>query len=771
MCDVATLRLDPSDWSLKASHWNADARQRDEPPEWQPTDAEAAAIREEASKTRWPTQVYFSAGELPPRLKRKPIPDHEGPETHIFCFFNEKGQGVAIEERRDHDDGERSFHRWTKWSDGEWRAMEPEGLMPLFGIEDVPGSGEITAIIHEGAKAAARWRRLVRLAKKGDRAAVDYLAAHPWGCALGSGLHLGWSGGAFAARNTDWAALARVNIKCVHIIADNDVPGHKAIRTISSLLKPHPIKVFALRFDSRFPEGFDLGDEMPGSLFEDRNGSRIYIGPSYRELLTPATWTTRRFDPPPTGKRGRPPSPIFSLRPEFTKEWFVIPENDGARFVHEDRRTHRLDEHGLNVLVAPFTDTGANVAKLLIQDDTRRVDGLAYRPGAESIFTEDGKRLLNTWTAPILQPRSEAARKKQAACPKAADWEPEWQPWTDYLKHLLPVTEDREHVSRWLATLIARPRVRMKFGILLFSRQQGTGKSTLHEVLRRVLGSDNVSNPNAHMLTKSQFNGFIAHKRLIFVNEIYSEGSWAAYRALKEQITDRVIYVNEKHEKAYTLENWSHYILCSNAPVGLSIENDDRRWLVPEVTEERGERRFWDDFYGWLDGDGPFLIAQWAEAFAEKHGTFGPGDFAPSTSRKTDLINDSRGEDHRLIADLADAAIQRAKDTGHDVLLVDEEVRVWLKVMRGGRDVTLTLANIRRALVDGGMHEGKTRLRFGLNCASPLSDKATTDGAHAKQALKRRFCVVDQRNVTIGERDGERLRVSPNDLIPPHPIM
>jgi hypothetical protein len=85
-------------------------------------------------------------------------------------------------------------------------------------------------------------------------------------------------------------------------------------------------------------------------------------------------------------------------------------------------------------------------------------------------------------------------------------------------------------VLKWCATLIARPSIRMGYGLLLISEQQGIGKTTLGaHILAPLVGLHNTSFPGENDIT-SAFNEWVAHKRLAVISEIYSGSSWRARR-------------------------------------------------------------------------------------------------------------------------------------------------------------------------------------------------------------------------------------------------
>ncbi len=116
-----------------------------------PTEEEQAAIRAEAKDVKLPKQIPWDSAVVPDHLDKLP-------NEHLFCFKNINGEVICYQERREDKDGKRSFHFWTYYSDGKWRQMEPEGGLPIFGLEKLRDNRKeripATVYLHEGAKAA-----------------------------------------------------------------------------------------------------------------------------------------------------------------------------------------------------------------------------------------------------------------------------------------------------------------------------------------------------------------------------------------------------------------------------------------------------------------------------------------------------------------------------------------------------------------------------------------------------------------------------------------
>lgn len=597
-----------------------------------PTKEEATEIAAEFRRVELPTLFTLAAiGEPPQGVDLN--------DRHTSVYHDFDGRVVMIHQRYETKDGGKGFVPWTRWSDGKWHKLEPDTL-PFFGL---PGARDhSTLYLHEGAKAAARLKRML----SGEETAERF----PWLEELRWGAHVGWIGGVYAVDRSDWKKLAAMGWKRVVIVADNDNKGLKAARRVADHFRSN---VFILAFDSRFAEGFDLADDWPAEMFDKRGR---YIGPAMNEFLIPATKATFVLS---TEGRGRP---AVVLRDEFAEQVACTASPSRIIFRNYPSRDRRPEE--FNAIIAPFSDVKDTAAKVYERLECQH-DRLAYRPGEPSgTVTIDGVRSFNVFETPSIRP---------------VNGDP--GPWITFLDHLFPDADERELVMRWTATLIANPKVRMRYGLLLISMSQGVGKNTFGSVLRTQLGPANVSFPSEGSVVDSAFNGWAARKRLIFIGEFYSGQSRKAYDRLKPLLTDDWIEVNEKGVNQYELENWATVIACSNSEAALYLDDEDRRWLVPTVTEALKPPEWWGELHEWLAGDGPGIIRHWASEYVLKHGAVGTGDHAPTSKRKRSIAEASRSEGQQLAVQFGEHLVSLSDRA----IVPIGEVRKWIALQRGFR--------------------------------------------------------------------------------------
>jgi len=631
--------------------------------EHSPTELEQNSIMSEFSSVQWPELKKIQSIINPPEMIK-------GAEKEsIFEFRDTDNKLIMIQVRLDKE-GEKRYVPWTYWDDDQWRNCEPDGPLPLWGADAL--KEHTTAFIHEGAKAA----RNVRWMVEGKTAeARKALAEHPWGQELAHAAHVGWIGGAMSPYRTDWSALQKSGIKRIYIVADNDEPGRKAAPSIAYHMR---VPTFMIQFTNEWPEHFDLGDKFPPKMFGGVGGSEHYTGPQFRECLHPATWATDLVQQ----KQGRPTA---RLRSNFKDMWAYIEEAD--IFVCTEMPEIIRSESVLNKMLASYSHVN-DTTRLLVKEFSGRSARICYRPDNPGLLvTFKGSSAINLHVASTIRPSPG-----------------DYKPWLDFLDYLFPNKQERESVMRWCATIIARPEIRMAYGLLLVSERQGVGKTTLgSNILAPLVGTHNVGYPGESDILGS-FNDWMANKRLVIVNEIYSGSSWKAYHSLKSVITDRDLTVNQKYMRQYQIDNWCHVVACSNSMRALKMENDDRRWFYPEVTEVPWTSSKFSELRQWLDNGGLQIICHWAKNFGEY---VRQGERAPMTSRKQELIEGSRSDAQREAAALAEVM----KDRSTPVALAIKDIVAWVRAATQGK-VFDSDYELRKAMQDVGVRCWSKRVKI-----------------------------------------------------------
>lgn len=664
-----------------------------------PTPAEEVQIAQEFTTVQWPQIKLLKRIVNPPAMIKDAAPEA------IFEFRDLAGMIQMVQVRVQREEG-KAYVPWTYWDDDEWRMCEPDGPLPLFNADKLKDAH--TVFIHEGAKAASFVQRMTEAKTPQD---AKIRAEHPWGVELSGAVHVGWIGGALSPYRTDWSTLTKAGVKRAYIVADNDTPGKAAVPAISEQLR---MPTFSVQFTDDFPVSFDLADAFPAKMFGSVGATRHYIGPSFRDCLHPATWATDSIANP----RGKP---TVVLRESFRAMWAYVEEADA--FVCTEMPEIMRSEQILNKMLAPFSHV-VETTRLIVRAYRGRTSRIAYDPSSPGlIVTSRNSSAINLHVSSSIKP---------------AKGDP--KPWLDYIDYMFVHESERTQVMRWCATLIARPEIRMSYALLLISERQGIGKTTLGSmILAPLVGLRNVGYPSEGDIVQSTFNDWMASRRLIIVNEIYSGSSWKAYHSLKSVITDKDVTVNQKYMRAYTLDNWAHVLACSNSMRALKMENDDRRWFYPEMTEEPWPTEKFVEFRAWLSAGGLRIIRHWAENYGNY---VGPGERAPMTERKRELIEGSRSEAQREASALAFAM----KELGKPASVYMTDVIAWIKANVQGT-VYDTDYEIRRVMKESGLRQYEDRIKANGRLQYVLINAPLNNAIHPQMLDKDRHSAIRSANM------------------------
>jgi hypothetical protein len=650
-----------------------------------PTEEEQAAICEEAKIIELPKQVSPPDDKRPPELA-------DAPEEHVFAFKNIKGKIVAWQERGETKDGKRFFRFWTYYNDGKWRKLEPEGGLPIYGLEQLKNRNDCTVYLHEGAKAA--------------RAMQNIQSDHPWHDELHGAVHLGWVGGAPNPQRTDWEPLRKAStVKRIVIVPDNDKVGRSAVKPISRTLN---VPTYVIQFSDEFPVGFDLADDFPEGMFgkvktivKTKPGAEKemnqYVGPAHDACLLPATWLTSIAS---VSKQGRP---SYKLRKSAEGQFAYVQNID--KYACLDRPELRFTSEAMNRMLWPFSD--AEPMLYIKKDFSRHIVGLCYRPDREDckiVATQDGPK-LNVYRDGNIKPVKGDVT-----------------PFLRFLEHLLPIDEEREFVTRILATLIARPDIAMRLALLLVSETQGTGKSTLGKIAKVIIGSHNCSEPNAETIVEKPYTDWVVYKRLVIVHEIYEGHSWKAYNKIKSKITEDTTEALLRFEAPYQVENYAIYVLCSNALEALKIEDSDRRIYAPRVTEIPLSKKEAAEFYAWLESGGYGIIKQWAMDY----GNYLPNHCdVPLTQTKKEMISASKSAIDEYAEMIAHAMQHGKEDNENHVALAVGLSAVFEKSKeKYPKEFGASIMRIKRIMVKNGLAYLEAKVRIDGKAQRVLLNKA-----------------------------------------------
>lgn len=163
-----------------------------------------------------------------------------------------------------------------------------------------------------------------------------------------------------------------------------------------------------------------------------------------------------------------------------------------------------------------------------------------------------------------------------------------------HLKSIICNNDDKTfyYILRWIASIVQNPAKKTDVAIILYSLKNGSGKSTLFTILSKIINYA-VSTTMDKVVTK--FNSLGCEKNLICLEEIEKGATNSSVEKLKDMITRTSMSIERKGHDALTIRDCTNYIFCTNNINCLRIEENDRRYLVLDVSESRvGDFEYFD---------------------------------------------------------------------------------------------------------------------------------------------------------------------------------
>ena len=151
--------------------------------------------------------------------------------------------------------------------------------------------------------------------------------------------------------------------------------------------------------------------------------------------------------------------------------------------------------------------------------------------------------------------------------------------------------EDYEYLKNWIINKILLKR--NETIVVLQSKSQGCGKSTLTLLFQEILGSRYVTSSNDCSWLYSTFNSVLENKVLYSIEETTqtkSSNEWFnASGKLKDFITNPSILITHKFHDTVECNNYIDFVITSNNYKTMPLETENRRYFIPTVSKSKNE--------------------------------------------------------------------------------------------------------------------------------------------------------------------------------------
>lgn len=119
-----------------------------------------------------------------------------------------------------------------------------------------------------------------------------------------------------------------------------------------------------------------------------------------------------------------------------------------------------------------------------------------------------------------------------------------------------------DYLKVWIASLFQKPMSPLPY-LFLYSQEQNTGKSILHEALAELV-THGVARADQALMNQNGFNGELMNAVLCVVEEVDLSRSKLAYNRIKDWVTSRSLPIHIKGQTPFTIPNSSHWLQTAN---------------------------------------------------------------------------------------------------------------------------------------------------------------------------------------------------------------
>ncbi len=229
-----------------------------------------------------------------------------------------------------------------------------------------------------------------------------------------------------------------------------------------------------------------------------------------------------------------------------------------------------------NIFVRPSSRSSKPipVEKFWKESPQRNEKTIVFRPGGVA-----GPHEFNLWRGFAVNPRK--------------GWQKQRRLWRHILKIICRGDKDKfKYLIHWLAWAVQNPDKQAGVVIVLKSRKQGTGKSTLGVVMLKIFGRHAALIDDSQRLL-GQFNDWFETISFVLAEEILWAGDHKTTDKLKSRVTADTFQIERKHGATRQIPNRLHMIMTTNHDHAVGAGAGDRRFVVYDVSDERACDKTW----------------------------------------------------------------------------------------------------------------------------------------------------------------------------------
>lgn len=245
--------------------------------------------------------------------------------------------------------------------------------------------------------------------------------------------------------------------------------------------------------------------------------------------------------------------------------------------------------------------------------------------------------------------------------------------FTGHFEHLIKNERDRTIFLDFLTYIVQNPGQRVNWAVLL-QGAEGDGKSFFLEVLKAVLGENNVNMISGKLL-EEKYNPWAENALVCFIEDVrlHGQNRFDAVNTLKPMLTNKWVSIRRMNTNVYDVINTMNYIATANTKDALPVGEEDSRFFPIFTRFQKPEAlakfktenpHYYDRLYGSIQFAGAIRQFLLTRKLSEH---FNPKARAPISSSRHEMVALNESEELLALTD----SLEESTEPDYSEFLLD----------------------------------------------------------------------------------------------------
>ena len=240
------------------------------------------------------------------------------------------------------------------------------------------------------------------------------------------------------------------------------------------------------------------------------------------------------------------------------------------------------------------------------------------------VFDRDGLKYLNTYVPNTLEPRHGNTK-----------------PWHKLLDFVFINKKSKNQFLDWLAYPLQNPGTKIRYSVIICSKEEQIGKGSIWRVIVDVYGEHNTKTIDVDEALDHAKN-YLKTSAIVLIDEMESKGDFGEKRSLlnkmKRIITEKV-FSNRNRYSDYDekgIESCTNVMFFTNNLDAMSLPRKSKRYIVFYNDRDRLPQSIYDEYHQWVDNGGSKAVLYELKNRDVSH--FNPNATAPDSLHTEKMI-------------------------------------------------------------------------------------------------------------------------------------